>query len=187
MSTAAPILACGLLAIAITGCGKTEEPAGGPLEITFWHTQSSKNADVLKEIISNFNRENSDVKITAQYTGGYTDLYRKMRASVSGGNMPDLAVAYESMVAEYASAGVVEPLDGYVRHGEYALSDEEVEDIFPGYLETNRFEEFSGKLLSFPFTKSNLMMYYNLDMIKKAGFKDRPTTWEEFLVQCPGY
>jgi ABC-type glycerol-3-phosphate transport system substrate-binding protein len=88
------------------------------------------------------------------------------------------------MVAEYASADVVVALDDYINHPEHGLTKEQLADIFPGYIATNTFEEYGGKMLSFPFTKSNLMMYFNLDIIRKAGFEDRPKTWKEFLAQC---
>lgn len=172
--------------LVVAGCGGESPPAPSPgvTEVTFWHTQSAENAEVLKRIISDFNDAHPDIAIIPQYTGGYTDLFRKMRAAISGGRMPDMAVAYESMVAEYASAGVVVALDEYIGHPEHGLTKEQTDDIFPGYIATNTFEEYDGKMLSFPFTKSNLMMYFNLDMIRKAGFEDRPTTWKEFLDQC---
>ncbi len=177
-----------MTALFVAGCGgegpRAPAPSPGITEVTFWHTQSAENAEALKKIISDFSRAHPDIKITPQYTGGYTDLFRKMRAAISGGNMPDLAVAYESMVAEYASAGVVIALDEYISDPEHGLPKEKMADIFPGYIATNTFEEFGGKMLSFPFTKSNLMMYFNLDMIRKAGFEDRPKTWDEFLSQC---
>lgn len=183
-----PVATAALIACAVAliyGCGRKQETAGpSAVEVVFWHTQSADNADTLKEIVARFNSANIDVNVTLQYCGGYTDLYRKMRAAISGRSTPDLAVAYESMVAEYAGSGVIVDLDRYVAHPQYGLSADEFSDIFPGYITTNRFEEFDGKLLSFPFTKSNLMLYYNLDMIRKAGFKGPPETWADFISQC---
>jgi ABC-type glycerol-3-phosphate transport system substrate-binding protein len=157
-----------------------------PVEVVFWHTQAGSNAEALNKIISDFEATNPLIRIKAEYVGDYTQLYQKIMAAIQAGSPPDMAVSYESMVAEYMKAGVVVPLDEYVGSKRYGLSKESFEDIFPGYIETNRFPQFGGKLLSFPFTKSNLMLYYNLDMIRAAGFKGPPRTWDEFIEQCIG-
>jgi len=93
-------------------------------------------------------------------------------------------VAYESMVAELMAADVVLPLDDYVAHAEYGLSKEDLADIFPTFLESNRYEQFGGKMLSFPFTKSMLMLYYNRDLLRGAGHEVPAATWKGFIQQC---
>ena len=44
-----------------------------------------------------------------------------------------------------------------------------LDDIFPAYIESNRYPEFNNKLLSFPFTKSLAVHYFNEDLFKAAG------------------
>ena len=39
-------------------------------------------------------------------------------------------------------------------------------------------------MLSFPFTKSLLILYANDDMLAEAGFSEPPKTWDEFAEQC---
>jgi len=39
-----------------------------------------------------------------------------------------------------------------------------------------------GKMWMMPFNKSNLVMYYNIDMLKEAGFNAPPKTWNEFAT-----
>ena len=40
-------------------------------------------------------------------------------------------------------------------------------------------------LLSFPFTKSSLVMYYNRSLLKRAGLTgEPPATWDEFEKQA---
>jgi len=38
--------------------------------------------------------------------------------------------------------------------------------------------------LSFPFCKSLLMMYYNIDVLERAGIKSPPRTWIEMVESC---
>ena len=48
------------------------------------------------------------------------------------GEVPDLVVAYPSMVAEYMEAGAPLDLKPYIVSEKYGLTEEELNDIFPG-------------------------------------------------------
>ena len=171
------------LMVAAGGCSSKNGGAGsgaGRLKIVFWHTQTDDNARALAELVRRYNATNRlGVTVEALYQGNYDDIFRKTMAAVQGGKLPDIAVAYESMVAEYMRAGVVLPLDDLV-NGPNGLSKQDLKDIEPAFLATNRFPQFGNKLLSFPFTKSVLVMYSNLDALRAAGFSQPPKTWSEF-------
>lgn len=178
-----------LCVLAAAGCARQPTPAGGgarsgPLQLDFWHTRTQSDAKALEAIVAEFNQQNPDVTIMPQYQGNYTDLFRKIAASIQTKQLPVLAVAYESMIADYMAANIVAPLDPFLKDPNDGLSEESLADIYPAYLETNRFPQFDNQLLSFPFTKSNLMLYYNKELLQKAGFSKPPATWEEFIVQC---
>ena len=36
-----------------------------------------------------------------------------------------------------------------------------------------------GKLMAVPFANSNMLLYYNEDALKEAGFDASPATWDE--------
>ena len=162
------------------GCGE-EAPS---TDLIFWHTQAQQNGELLQEIVDEYNATNPPIKVSARYIGGYGALFRKVRATVSTGNLPDLVVAYESMVAEYVESEAVAPLDDYIADPKIGLSKESLADIFPSILANNRYPAYGDKYYTFPFTKSVLMLYYNADMLKKAGFDAPPGTWAEFRTQC---
>ncbi|MFH1024022.1 MAG: ABC transporter substrate-binding protein [Planctomycetota bacterium] len=144
----------------------------------FWHTQADKNGKALREIIEAFNATKPARPVREEYIGDYDALFRKTMTSLAARRPPDLVVAYESMVAEYMKHEAVADL-GPLLSGEGKAF---AEDIFPAFLESNRFGAFGGKLLSFPFTKSALMLYYNADLLDAVGRKTPPATWEEFLA-----
>jgi len=171
-----------LLAMLVcAGCGKKDTRT----VVMFWHTQSGPNGEVITNIIKGFNTSQDRYRVVGQYVGDYDSLFRKMIVSVrSRRNMPAIAVAYESMVARYHRAGAVVDLDSYLRDPECGLSNESLADIFPQFIETNRFKRYDGKLLSFPFTKSMLMMYHNKGMLAKLGFAGPPETWDDFVAMC---
>ena len=172
-----------VLAVVAAGCRKSESgPAstGQGLEVEFWHTQTADNAKALEDLVARYNEENEGrVRVRLLFQGNYDQLYQKTMAAISAGRPPDMAVAYESMVAEYMKAGLVQPLDEMMQ-GPDGLDQTALQDIFPGYLESNRFAQFGNQYLSFPFTKSVLVLYYNEEALKEAGFAGPPKTWDEF-------
>jgi ABC-type glycerol-3-phosphate transport system substrate-binding protein len=150
------------------------------VNIVFWHTQQGPNADKLKAVIEGFQKQYPNITVDAQFTGNYTDNFKKLTAAVVGGGLPDVAVSYPSQVSEYQIADKVVALDDYVNSQKYGFKKEELDDFFPPFLaESRNYPEYGNKYLSFPFTKSLLIMYYNADKLKVEGLKV-PETWDEF-------
>lgn len=180
----------GLLLLA--GCPRREDASssasgggsGGRVRVTFWHTRRGEMLKVLEGICKEFNKTSTTSEIVPEYQGGYDDLNKKIQAVIEAKSPPALAVAYESHVSEYMARGVVRPLDDLVKDKEIGLTDAELADIPQQYLESNRFRQYGNQLLSFPFTKSNLLLYYNQSLLEKAGLKGAPATWDEFESQA---
>ncbi len=168
LATLPALAACG----APQGGGSTapEVKFGDPVNVTFWHTQTGVNADALQSIVDKFNASNGkNITLKSEFQGDYTQVYQKVIAAIQAGSPPDVAVGYESMVAEYMRANAVVNLDDYALRGPQAFSKESLADIFPSYIKNNQYEEFDNKLLSFPFTKSLAVQYINEDLFRAAG------------------
>ena len=154
--------------------------SGSPIALTLWHTQTGVNAAALQALVDRFNSTNGKgITVTLQYQGSYTQLYQKNLSAIQAGALPELAVAYESFVADYMKADVVLNLDPYVNSVKNGLTKESQADIYKPYFDTNRFAQFGNQLLSFPFTKSLFLQYQNDDILKEIG-KSAPKTWDEF-------
>ena len=154
----------------------------GPIALTLWHTQTGANANALQAMVDDFNKTNDkQITVKLEFQGTYTQLYQKTVAAINANALPDMAVAYESFVADYmkASPPPVVELDPYVNSKKYGLTKDSLDDIFKAYIDTNRFAQFGDKLLSFPFTKSLLIMYQNDDILKELGASS-PKTWDDF-------
>jgi ABC-type glycerol-3-phosphate transport system substrate-binding protein len=164
------LAACGAANQAGSGAS-TAVKFGDPVSITFWHTQTGTNAEALKEMVTKFNSTNGkNITLKDEYQGNYTQVFQKIQAAIQAGSPPDVAVAYESMVAEYMKAQAVIDLADYALKGPQAYTKESLDDIFPAYIDANKYDAFNGKLLSFPFTKSVAVQYLNEDLLKAAGF-----------------
>ena len=156
------------------------ELSGQPIALTLWHTQTGVNAAALQVMVDRFNSTNGKgITVTLQYQGSYTQLYQKNLSAIQAGALPELAVAYESFVADYMKADVVLNLDPYVKSTKNGLDAKSKDDIYKPYYDTNTFPQFGNQLLSFPFTKSLFLQYTNDDILKEIG-KSAPKTWDEF-------
>jgi len=166
------------------GCGPGQDPDAKPKPLVFWHTQAQQTLELLQGIVDDYNRTNPPIPVELHYAGNYTTLFQKVRAAIPTGKLPDLVVAYESMVAEYIEMGAAVALDDYIHDPDIGLSKESLADIIPSILENNRYAAYGNKFYTFPFTKSVLMLYYNADLLREAGYDAPPTTWAEFKEQC---
>ncbi len=154
-------------------------------EITLWHPYTRLHEKVLRELVEEFNRTNPwGIKVTVTYAGSYSEMRRKVLAAIAAGTPPDMAFSYQNVIAEYASADAVVPLDDYLESPRYGLKPEELEDYFDNFLEGDRYPDFEGKMLSFPPGRSLEVMYYNADALQELGFKGPPETWDQFYQIC---
>jgi len=145
--------------------------------LIFWHTQSDKRAEVLQNIADRFNATHPKTPIRCEYVGSYDALLRKTLTALIAKHPPDLAVAYPNMVMQYTKYNAIVDLTPML-----AADADMAADIFPSMLDDNRYEEFNDALLSLPFTKSVLLMYCNMTLLKQLGFSAPPKTWDEFLT-----
>lgn len=185
-----------VIALLIAACGGTapaasQAPAAtteadlditGPVEITLWHALTSDpQKGALEAAIKKFNDTNGKgITVKGVVQGNYTQLYQKTLGAIQAGALPDLVHAYESQVADYSKADVVIDLDAYVNSKKNGLDQASKDDIYKPYFDTNRFQQYGNKLLSFPFTKSLALMYTNEDVLKAAGVTSVPKTWADW-------
>ncbi|MCU6790999.1 ABC transporter substrate-binding protein [Paenibacillus sp. WQ 127069] len=177
---------------ATTGSGtdkKTESTAAkgielgknGPITIDFWHIQATIYGDAIKEMVAAFNKEyEGKIIVKEVFQGSYDDLNKKVRAALQGGGLPAVAMSYESDTLEYMKADKIVPLDDYINDPVNGLNKQALDDIMPGVLARQRIPEYNGKTMSWPHGNSSMGVYYNIDVLKKAGYEKPPATWQDF-------
>lgn len=157
----------------------------GPQEVQFWHIQATIYGEAIKQITADFNKLNAGkITVVETFQGSYSDLNKKVRAAIQGGGVPDVAMAYEPETQEYLAAGTVVPVDDYLASSKYGISDEAIKDLMPNVLARQRIKQYGGKTMSWPHGTSSQGIYYNLDLLKKAGIEKPATTLDEFLAQA---
>ena len=134
-------------------------------EIVWWHqhTGEAREAAIAK-IISDFNANNEyGITVTAEYAGGYGDIFNKMLPILNTPDVPDVVVGYQNQVATYQLADAMFDMNELIDHPTYGLTKEEQEDFFPGF--------FAQDVLSVSGTTSALVL------LLTAPWKSCTTTW----------
>ncbi len=133
-------------------------------QITFWQFWKPS---WLEPAIKRFEEENKPWKVKLErltWSGGR----RKLITAMAAKQAPDVMEIGSTWSPEFMSSGALLPL-------------------YDGGEELNLFHIDSGtyqnKIYGLPWTISVAGLYYNKDLLKKAGFDSPPRTWAELLEQ----
>jgi multiple sugar transport system substrate-binding protein len=107
-------------------------------------------------------------------------LYSKINAAIEGGTPPNIAQAYQNQASFYRLDGNVIDLSPYIRSAKYGLTQAEIDDYFPFFLESDKNPQFPGEVLGWPTSRSAAVLYVNLDWLKELGANEPPKTLREF-------
>jgi ABC-type glycerol-3-phosphate transport system substrate-binding protein len=193
------LLVTAIAAILVGACGPGEQTApaastdaditlASPVEVTLWHNQTGVLAKGFNDMIAEFNSTNGKgITVRGEDQSGgisYTGIYQKMLGAIQAGATPEMVVAVENQVADYAKAGVIADLNPYINSKKNGLTKESLADIYKPYLESGKYPQYANQTLSFPFIKSLEVLYRNDDLAKELGFTPPPKTWDEFEKQA---
>jgi ABC-type glycerol-3-phosphate transport system substrate-binding protein len=151
--------------------------------VTFWHTWGTGNAGkTITRIIDDFNATNEwGIRVAAEYKGNYSDLEYALDGALPSGDLPNLAIAYNNVLANWWTRDIIADLNPFFDHPEFGLSAEEETDFYRAALDSSNFEEVRVGL---PFSQSGNVIFYNTTWARELGFMDPPTTPAEFKIQA---
>lgn len=151
-------------------------------EIVWWHQHTGEEREAaIAQIVSDFNATNEyGITVTAEYAGGYTDIFNKMLPILNTPDVPDLVVGYQNQVATYQLADAMFDMNELINHPVYGLTEEEQADFFPGFFAQDVFSSFDNARLGLAPNRSMEVMYYNMDWLKELGYDAPPATPAEF-------
>lgn len=155
--------------------------------VVFWHQHSGGREEELATIVNDFNANNEyGITVEARNEGGYGDIYDKMIAGLTTGELPGLVVAYQNQAAAYEVAGGLVNIEPYLNHPVYGIPAEEQADFFQAFVDADKLPQFDRQQFGFPPNRSMEMMYYNAEWLAEladAGavtFDGPPQTPEQF-------
>lgn len=174
-------------AVSFTGCRKSDPKPGsiagyddGEQYLSIWvHTiEDTDEGRCYKQSVERFNELYdgtyfADIEFIPRNDsgGGYSD---KINASVMSGGLPDVITVDGPNVAAYASNNIIQPLA--------EISDGELSEYLQSIIDQGT---YNGKLYALGAIESSVGLYYNKDILKKAGVTvpdaDHPWTFTEFI------
>lgn len=134
--------------------------AEGTETITFWHSMSGNNGEVLTSIVDSYNASQDKYNVVMEYQGSYEDTIAKLQNTPEG-MRPDVVQLAEVNTCWMAYSDYYLPVQDYIDASGLDTSD--YQEAILGYYTVN------GKLLSMPFNCSVPCIIYNATLLEKAG------------------
>lgn len=156
-----------------------------PVQLEFWGRQGTPEAEALQQkIVAQFGQQFPAIQLQVRTFPDYQALYAETLGAIQRNEAPDIATVYDTWAAEYYEAGALVPLDAYVASPKWGMTDAELADFFPNFLDATQFEEYAERRLTFPFHKSVYVLYTNLSLLSTAGLAQPAERWTELDAHC---
>lgn len=168
------------VATAVTLAAAPLTPALAVTEIQWWHAMTGPNNDVVVKLANDFNASQSDYKIVPTFKGSYADTLNAGIAAFRAGNAPGIMQVFEVGTATMMAAkGAVKPVFQLMKEQGETFDPQSYLPAIAGYFSTSE-----GEMLSFPFNSSSMVLWVNLDALKKADIAAPPKTWPEVFADA---
>jgi multiple sugar transport system substrate-binding protein len=109
-----------------------------------------------------------DVKIEVVQ---WDNLQQRLTTDIAGGTPPDIAMIGTRWLVDYVHNDIAEPLDSY-------MTPEFKARFIESFMAPSTID---GKIYGLPVAASARAMYYNKDLLAKAGVQNPPATWDELV------
>jgi len=158
------------LTAALTSCGGTEAGSDEPVTISFWNTYTASNRPTVEKIVDDFNASQSAVVVEMTIQPGDVQA-QKLLPAYSAGEGPTIAAIDASQVPEFASLGVIQPVDDLYESGKLDASQLPEASLAA--------TEYEGAQYGVPMMATPTMLYYNKSLFEQAGLSEPPSTMDE--------
>jgi len=151
--------------------------AAAQTEIQFWHAMGGNLGETVNQLAAGFNASQKEYKVTAVYKGSYTETLTAAIAAFRAKQAPHIVQVFEVGTANMMAAkGAIYPIYQVMADAKEPFDPKAFIGPVYGYYSTT-----DGKLLSMPFNSSTPVLYWNKELLQKAGLDPNkpPTTWDE--------
>jgi len=165
------------LTLAMAGCGfggddGGSDDSGDGTTISFLapsYTDDATTKKLWTKIIDDFESENPDITVDLQMES-WENINDVVRTRLQSQDAPDIL-----NIDAYASFAE----DDLLYEAEDVLSSETVDDIESRFAENASMDD---TMYGMPLFASTRALFYNKDLLKKAGVKNPPKTWDELMA-----
>ena len=132
---------------------------------------SAQTEPYFKKMAEAFEKANPGSSIKIEMVNWDT-LQQKLQTDIGGGTNADLAIIGTRWLLDFVKDDIAEPLDGYMNA---AFKNRFIGAFLaPG--------QIGGKTYGLPIAASARALYYNKEVLAKAGFPNGPRTWNDVMA-----
>ncbi|MFP5298429.1 MAG: ABC transporter substrate-binding protein [Actinomycetota bacterium] len=142
--------------------------------VVFQFAGEAEETAIYRQLISTFEETHPDIDVRAVPIAEKDEHLQKLATSFAGGNPPDVFLVNFREYSQFVARGAIEPVEPHLDEAGIDLAD-----YYEAPVEAFTYE---GTLQCMPQNVSSLVVYYNEDLLDRAGLS-RPQEgwdWEEF-------
>ena len=180
------------VAVVAAACGKSGK-SGNKLEM--WVGFGNDYTGEITRVIEEYNGTVNSYKLNLTTKGAYTKLETAIVNSLGDNSYPNIANGYPDHFAEYVHAGIMVPLNKYIKAWNTKNGKDLMDDFYDAYETENEniyFDKSTNEkvIMGLPFNKSTEVMIVNghvWDYVKSvdSSIGDVPETWQELAEVGP--
>jgi len=147
--------------------------AAAQTTVEFWHSfGDAKRGDWIKARADEFNKAHPGVTVVPSYKGAYNDSLQATILAARQNKAPALVQIFEVGSQLAIDSGVFQPVSG-IKNVDFSDYIKPVVNYYT----------IGGKVNSLPFNSSSPVLYFNKDLMTKAGLNPKipPTTFSAVL------
>lgn len=153
--------------------GDRAAATGEQITLEFWNVFTGSDGDILRQIVDNYNKTNTDnIKVQMDIMPN-DQLQQKLPAAIATGMAPDLVLFGVENIAPYVSNNSLEDISDF-----WEVTGVDKSNILENVLELSHVD---GKLYGTPMQYNVSYLYWNKDLFVAAGLdpEKAPETMEE--------
>ena len=152
-------------------------PAWAATEIQFWHAMGGALGEKVEQIAAGLQRRQDNYKVVPVYKGNYTETMTAAIAAFRAAQQPAIVQVFEVGTATMMAAkGAIKPVYEVMENADIDWDPNAYLPAVKSYYVSD-----DGKLLSLPFNSSTPVLWYNKDLLDKAG-AEPPKTWDDVFA-----
>ncbi|MGH2444318.1 MAG: extracellular solute-binding protein [Chloroflexota bacterium] len=155
-------------------------PARSSVTISVWTAYTKGLLDAFNTLTTRFQQKYPNIQVQEVSSANYTALQQKEQSAIFAHNTPTMGQAYENWVQQYVQNNAIQNLTPYIK-GKNGFSRSSIKDFFAGDWKD---AYLGGKPLMMPFSKSDIVLYFDGPMLHRFGVKHPPHTWSQFAADC---
>ncbi len=150
----------------------------GPIEVTWWASQSATNGEAEQKLVDDFNASQTEIKIIREFQGTYEETAQKLTAALQARQVPALSTFSEIWWFKFYLNQALQPLDDYI-----AAAGTDTSDFVESLLNEGNRQDTQWWM---PMARSTPLFYYNKTAFEEAGLDGSVVgNWADFAEAAP--